>query len=98
MMESLRNAAKNWVAKVLLGLLAVSFGVWGIQDVFRGYHAAALATVGDVEISSNEFDRAFNRQLQLYAKQTGQNLTPDEARKLGIDRQVLDGLIQQGAI
>src|SRR2546421_10116837 len=75
MMESLRNAAKNWVAKILLGLLAISCGVWGIQDVFRGYQAGALAPVGGVDISGNEFDRALNRQLQLYAKQTGQNLT-----------------------
>ena len=35
MMDSMRKAAKSWVAKLLIGLLAVSFGVWGIADVFR---------------------------------------------------------------
>ena len=46
MMDSLRNAAKSWVAKLLIGLLAVSFGVWGIADVFRGYSRGSLASVG----------------------------------------------------
>ena len=45
MLDSLRGAAKSWVAKVLIGLLVLSFGVfWGIQDVFRGYQ---LGCTGD---------------------------------------------------
>jgi hypothetical protein len=30
MLEMFRNAGKSWVAKILLMLLAASFGVWGI--------------------------------------------------------------------
>ena len=44
MMETMRNAAKGWVAKILIGMLAVSFGVWGIADVFRHLGSGALAT------------------------------------------------------
>lgn len=47
MLEMFRNAGKSWVAKILLMLLAGSFGVWGIQDIFGGFNATALATVGD---------------------------------------------------
>lgn len=98
MLDSLRNAAKSWVAKTLIFLLAGSFGVWGIADVFRGYRTGALATVGGEEISVQEFNRAFNTALQRLAGQSGQALAPDEARKLGIDRQVLYNLIQSAAI
>ncbi|MBI2719801.1 MAG: SurA N-terminal domain-containing protein [Rhizobiales bacterium] len=98
MMDSMRNAAKSWVAKVLLGLLALSFGVWGIADVFRGFRAGSLATVGGQEISADQFTRAFNRALQNLSNQTGQALSPDEARKLGVDREVLNGLIRDAAL
>ena len=37
MLDALRNSAKSWVAKALLGLLVLSFGVWGISGtMFQG--------------------------------------------------------------
>jgi len=98
MMDVFRRAAKSWAAKLLIGLLALSFGIWGIADVFRGYRSGALATVGGVEISAAEFQQAFSRTLQNMSRQTGQGLSQEEARKLGIDRQVLEGLINGAAV
>ena len=57
MMDTMRNSAKSWVAKILIGLLAVSFGVWGIADVFRGFDAGFLAKVGKVEITARSSAR-----------------------------------------
>ena len=52
MLRGMRKASSNWLGKavmaVVMGVLIVSFGVWGIADVFRGFHAGALATVGSV--------------------------------------------------
>ncbi len=98
MLDVFRNAARGWTAKILIGLLAASFGVWGIADVFRGYRAGALVTVGAEEISAAEFTRAFNQALQNLAKQTGQSFTAAEARRLGIDRSVLGNLIQSASL
>lgn len=98
MMESLRNAAKGWMAKVLIGLLAVSFAVWGIADVFRGSTQNAIAKVGEQEIPAARFDRAFQDYLQNLSRQTGQGMTPEQARALGLDKAVLDSLIQQAAL
>ncbi len=98
MMDVFRRAAKSWLAKGLIGLLALSFGVWGIADVFRGYHSGALATVGSQEISGQEFSSTLNRTLQQIAQQQGQALTVEEARKLGIDQSVLNNLIQEAAV
>jgi peptidyl-prolyl cis-trans isomerase D len=98
MLDVFRNAAKGWTAKILIGLLAASFGVWGIADVFRGYRAGALATVGNEEVSAEEFNRAFNQALQNLASQSGQTFTAEEARRLGIDRSVLGNLVQSAAL
>lgn len=34
MLDSLRSASRSWISKLLLGVLVLSFGVWGIADVF----------------------------------------------------------------
>ncbi|MGA7268540.1 MAG: SurA N-terminal domain-containing protein, partial [Aestuariivirga sp.] len=98
MLDTLRNSAKSWVAKILIGLLAVSFAVWGIADVFRGFDAGFLAKVGKVEITSQEFSQAYDQYLQNFSRQTGQAMTQEEARGLGIDRAILNSLIQGAAL
>ena len=98
MLETLRNAGKSWVAKILLMLLAGSFAVWGIRDIFGGFRSQALASIGDQEISSQQYTNAFRQALQNLAQQSGQNLTAEDARKMGVDRSILNNLIQSAAI
>ena len=98
MLQSLRNAGKSWVAKILLVLLAGSFAVWGIQDIFGGFRSTALATVGDQEISSQQYSDSFRQALQNLAQQSGQNLSAEDARKMGIDRTILNNLVQSATM
>ncbi len=37
MLDALRRGSTGIVAKLLLSLLILSFGIWGIADVFTGY-------------------------------------------------------------
>ncbi len=98
MMDVLRRAAKCWIAKVQISLLALSFVVWGIADVFTGFRASALATVGGQEISAQSYTQAFNQSLQNMSRQTGEPISAEEARTFGLDRQILNNLIQAAAI
>ena len=98
MMDSMRKAAKSWVAKLLIGLLAVSFGVWGIADVFKFATVNDLATVGSEEITAEAYSKAFQNRLQQISRQTGQGITPEEARVYGIDKGVLEYLVQGAAL
>lgn len=98
MMDTMRRAAKSWVAKLLIGMLAVSFGVWGIADVFKFGTATDLATVGSQEISADQYGKAFQQRLQEIARQTGNAITPEQARAFGIDKGVLTFLIQGAAL
>jgi len=55
MLRGLRKASSNWLGKaimsVAMGALIVSFGIWGIADIFRGFGQSVLAKVGHTEIS-----------------------------------------------
>jgi peptidyl-prolyl cis-trans isomerase D len=90
MLDSLRGAAKSWIAKILLGLLAISFVAWGIGDVFRsGFTGNAVMSSGDTRVSPIEYRLAYNRQVQVYSQQLRQNLSREQAKALGIEQQVM---------
>ncbi|MEM6461618.1 MAG: SurA N-terminal domain-containing protein [Pseudomonadota bacterium] len=89
MLDALRNSARSWVAKLLLGLLVLSFAVWGISGtVFQGA-GNAVVTVGDTLVSPDEFRLAYERQMAGISRQFGTRLTRDQARAMGIENQVL---------
>ncbi len=98
MMEALRNGAKSWVAKALLAILVLSFAIWGIEDTFRGFQDADIAEVGDRPIAAETFRLELNRSLQDLQRQTGGKMTLEDARKFGLDKQVLDRLISTASL
>ena len=98
MLTALRGSAGGLIAKIFIGLLAASFAVWGVADVFRGYRSDVLATAGDTEVTVPEFQDAFNRRVRVLSARLGRALTPQEARGLGVDRQVLGELLRDGAL
>lgn len=99
MLESMRNAANSWLAKLLLGLVAISFISWGAQRRTLNFGSApSLASVGGVEITDQQFARAFDRQLDQISRQAQRRITKEEARLYGLDRQVLNKLVGETAI
>ncbi len=83
---------------VVMGVLIVSFGVWGIADIFRGFGQSTVATIGGTEISVGQFRELYTEKLQQIGRQFGRPLTPEQARTFGIDRQVLQQTIAEAAL
>ena len=79
----------------VMGILIVSFGIWGIADIFRGFGQSSLAKVGHTEISTEQFRRIFTDRLQQIGRQFHRPLSNEQARALGIDRQVLQQTIAE---
>ena len=83
---------------VVMGVLIVSFGIWGIADIFRGFGQSTLAKVGHTEISTNEFRQIYTDRIQEIGRRFGRPLTQEQARALGFDRQVLQQIISEAAL
>ncbi|KGJ70368.1 putative Peptidyl-prolyl cis-trans isomerase D [Bradyrhizobium diazoefficiens SEMIA 5080] len=98
----MRKASSNWLGKtimaVVMGVLIISFGIWGIADIFRGFGQSTVAKIGRTEISLNEFRQIYTDRLQQISRQFGRPLTPDQARAFGLDRQVLQQTIAEAAL
>lgn len=84
---------------VLFSLLIFSFAIWGIGDIFvTNLRQEAVATVGDQEIDQNTYTRAFSRELNQMSRRFGSQIDRDQARLLGLDRQVLDVLVSRSLL
>ncbi|GIQ72651.1 peptidylprolyl isomerase [Bradyrhizobium sp. RD5-C2] len=83
---------------VVMGVLIVSFGIWGIADIFKGFGQSTFAKVGGTEISAEQFRQIYTDRLQQLGRQFGRPLTPDQARAFGIDRQVLQQTLAEAAL
>jgi peptidyl-prolyl cis-trans isomerase D len=102
MLRGIHKASTNWLGKgimaVVLGLLVVSFAIWGIGDIFRGFGLSALAKVGSTEIGIEQFRQIYNDRLQQISRQVGRPITPDQARGIGLDRRILGQLVAETAL
>ncbi len=101
MLERLRQSVAGMLAKILIGVLVVSFALWGIGDVFSQNTNPVIAEVGSEDITASRFLRSFQQsfyQLQLNAREQGQNISVEQARQAGLDRQVVLSLIGRSVL
>ncbi len=82
----------------VMGVLIISFAVWGIADIFKGFGQSTLAKIGRTEISTEQFRQLYTERLQQIGRQIGRPVTMDQARAFGLDRQVLQQVIAEAAL
>ncbi|MCC2105815.1 MAG: SurA N-terminal domain-containing protein, partial [Hyphomicrobiales bacterium] len=102
LLDGLRTASKSWFGKAIMtlvfGVIIVSFAIWGIGDIFRGFGQGKLGVVGSTEISSEAYRYAYQTELQRLQQRLRRVVTNDEARQAGLDRQVLGRLVTEAAL
>ncbi len=79
----------------VMGLITISFVVWGIGDIFRGFGLNSAVKIGNTEISIEQFRQFYNERLQQLSRRLGRAITPEQARALGLDQQALRQLIAE---
>ncbi|WP_334176377.1 SurA N-terminal domain-containing protein [Pseudoxanthobacter sp.] len=95
MLNQMRRGAGNWVAKLLMGVLVVSFVVWGVADAFRGMGVSTIASVGGTDVPLSRFQRDYARALQQLSANAGQPINPADAAAFGLPQQVLGRIVTE---
>jgi peptidyl-prolyl cis-trans isomerase D len=105
-----RKYAGIAIMGTLMGMLIISFGLWGIGDMLRmggrnnevahvgGTHIPLYGWVGGVSVPIEEVRDRFNRQLEQIQRQTGQRPEPDQAVRYGLHLRALDDVVQRAVI
>src|SRR5438128_1259321 len=99
MLRGLRKASSNWLGKAVMaavvGFLVISFAIWGIGDIFRGFGRSTVAKIGRTEITIEQFRSLYNERMQQYSRQFGRPITPEQARVTGLDRAAIGQIFSE---
>lgn len=98
MLDGLRDFAKSWPGKILGAFLLVGVAGFGINNVIVDLGSNTVARVGNEEINSREFLRAYQAQAGRIAQQMGSMPTASQAEAMGIPTAVLLGLSEGAAL
>ena len=83
MLKSMRRSVKSTFVKVaLFGFLVISFGLWGVTDLFYSRpETQTVAWVGDKTLAFNDYYDRFQKMLQQTGlSQAGIDITPTTGR------------------
>jgi peptidyl-prolyl cis-trans isomerase D len=99
MLQSMRNLAQAWPVKLIMGLLMVSFCLWGIGDIFRGNPLGKTVTqVGKTEITVQDLNHAFDENLAQARQKLDPSMTAAQAREMGLLDKTLDTEVKRALV
>lgn len=81
---------------VLMAMLVAGLGSFGVENFGSGQ--SVIGKVGSMEISANDYARELRGQVNAMSRQFGTPVSMADARAMGIDRQVLAGLVNRAAL
>jgi peptidyl-prolyl cis-trans isomerase D len=98
-LEAIRKHAKGWLAKIILGLIAVTFALFGIDSYMSGDRSGGVvAEVGELGISRNELTREIQSESDRMRETLGPAFDPTVAETADFRKKVLDSLIERKAM
>jgi len=93
MLQSIRDRAQGWIAWVIVGLIILTFALFGIDQYARGDKIVVVAEVNGEDITGSAFLTLYNRQKSRLEEQFGDmydQVVDDRELRL----QVLDALVE----
>ena len=95
MLQAIRSKATSLFVKILFGVLIVTFGIWGIGDIFRNRSVdTSVATVAGEPIQASQLQQAVHSELDQLHSAYGANFTMQQAKQLGFVGSALNRLIE----
>ena len=97
MLQILRSSVGGWVAKTFIGLLVLSFAVWGVSGAFVNGAADYVIQVGETKVGLLDYRLTYDQRLNALSRQLGTRLSREQARAFQIEQSVISQLTS-GAI
>lgn len=94
MLQDIRDSASSWVAYIIIGLLILSFAMWGIQEYFGGGSGAPVATVNGNDISLPAFNRQVQQRKQTLQSILGANYEAQYPNEGVVRKQVVKDMVR----
>ena len=93
MLQDIRKSTKGTTAKIVVGLIVLSFSIFGIESILLGSGDSGIAEVNGEEITPQELQQSVNTQKRRLISMMGDNLDPAMLDDQRLGAQALEGLI-----
>lgn len=91
-----RGKAKEAAVWVMMGMLILGLGGFGVTSFSGG--VTKIGSVGDIDITTNDYARALKAQVDALSQQLGQPISTQEALAFGVDKQVMQTIVTRAAM
>ncbi len=96
MLETIREHAQGWIARIILGLIALTFAFWGVDSYIKGDgKAPPAAKVNDGEISQHDFIKTLKEQGDAMKQQMGAKVDEKALRAKVMEQMINTQLLAQ---
>lgn len=92
MLLEIREKVQGVFASIVLVLICVLFGLWGIQNYLGGGKEAPVVSVGDKEFYQNDVNRAYQQFAQSLA---GMKIDEETIKKQAMQKLIRDEVLLQ---
>jgi peptidyl-prolyl cis-trans isomerase D len=93
MLQDIRQNIQGTAAKIVVGLIVVSFSIFGIESILVGGGGGGVAEVNGEEITPQELQQTINMQKRRIIAMMGENIDPAM-----LDDQLLSGQAMEALI
>jgi peptidyl-prolyl cis-trans isomerase D len=97
MLDLMRKHARNWLMKIILGIIIVVF-VFYFGSMGDKQRAERIAMIDGKPIVYADFQREYQNLVDVYRQRFGQGLTDEMLKSLNLKQQALDNLINQAIV
>jgi peptidyl-prolyl cis-trans isomerase D len=97
MLDLMRKHARNWLVKILIGMVIIVF-IFYFGSIRGRDRAETIASLDDQIISYVELQREYHNLLDFYRQRYGDKLSDDMLKALNLKQQAYDNIINQAVI
>ncbi|HFD78953.1 MAG TPA: peptidylprolyl isomerase [Gammaproteobacteria bacterium] len=95
MLQAIRDRAMGWLGWIIMGLIIITFALFGLSSYLHDKGRAYAAKVNDVEITPRELQLAYQEQLAQLQQMLGDAYNPALIDEKLVKKRALDTLIER---
>lgn len=95
MLQIIRERAQGLIVWTIVGLIIITFALFGLSSYLSGSSTNAIATVNGDNISQRDFQRAYRDYQDRLRQMLGANYRADMFKPAMVKQEVINGLVNQ---